>query len=86
MDGTLCVWNSFSQGQIGAPLSVLLAIKDYPIFAVDVLENSSSLSSKRKRNVVVIAGGRESGFLGVPLYFYDFKLGISSEDNTSKIR
>lgn len=56
-------------------------MKDYPIYTVDVVEKDAISSNDRKRSVVALAGGRESGFLGLPLYLYDFELGEDDSDS-----
>lgn len=63
VDGRLCLWDSYSQGNIHAPIATLVQNADYPIYAVDV--QSSCL--------VVGGGGGEASFLGVPVLLYDTK-------------
>jgi WD40 repeat protein len=60
VDGRLCLWDSHSHGQIHAPISTLISRQDYPIYAVDV-----------SHSVLAVGGGRDAGFLGVPLYLYN---------------
>ena len=57
------MWDSYSQGNIHAPIATLVQNADYPIYAVDV--QSSCL--------VVGGGGGEASFLGVPVLLYDTK-------------
>ena len=64
------VWDSYAEGQIVAPLAKLLkSNNDYPIYSVDILEQKDS---EQKKNSIAIGGGKEGGFLGIPLYMYDF--------------
>mmetsp|Transcript_22349 Transcript_22349/g.33453 ORF Transcript_22349/g.33453 Transcript_22349/m.33453 type:complete len:1059 (+) Transcript_22349:74-3250(+) len=70
VDGSLCLWDSYADGQIGAPLAVLLSNSSYPIYAVDVLESSRTRSNIS--NCIAVGGGREAGFLGMPLSLYNF--------------
>lgn len=72
VDGTLCVWDSYSEGEVFSPLGVLLSNADYPIYAVDVKEPKQNTESSKA--CIAVCGGRESGFLGVPLYLYDYSL------------
>jgi hypothetical protein len=47
----------------------LISDEDYPIYAVDVQENTPI--SKRS-NCLLVGGGKEGSFLGVPLHLYNF--------------
>lgn len=69
VDGSLCIWDSYAEGQIVSPLSALLNGSDYPIYAVDIIERKAPSSNK---GCILVAGGREAGFLGVPIYLHDF--------------
>lgn len=62
VDGRLCLWDSFSHGNINAPLAVLVANTNYPIYAVDA-----------RPSYVVVGGGDSSeiSFMGVPVMIYD---------------
>lgn len=60
VDGRLCLWDSHSHGQIHAPISTLISREDYPIYAVDI-----------SHSVLAVGGGRDAGFLGLPLYLYN---------------
>jgi len=82
VDGRLCLWDSHSFGQIHSPMAILVDRSDYPIFAVDKLEIVRK--SKANGNVganengydiscIAVAGGRDGGFLGIPVYLYDVK-------------
>ena len=66
MDGRLCLWDSESHGQIHAPISTLISRQDYPIYAVDITSKDEDIFSR-----LAVGGGRDAGFLGVPLYLYD---------------
>lgn len=64
------MWDSYAEGQIVAPLSVLLKTNnDYPIYAVDIFEQKDS---NQKKSSIIVGGGKEAGFLGMPLYMHDF--------------
>jgi len=64
MDGRICLWDSMSHGEIQAPMSTLVEKLEYPIYAVDTHAGESVTR-------IAAAGGREAGFLGMPLYIYD---------------
>ena len=81
MDGKLCLWDSFSIGQIGAPICVLISNDKYPIYAVDIYEraahqeqkdDSSKSTDCSPMSTIAIAGGNEGGFIGVPVSLYNF--------------
>lgn len=77
VDGKLCLWDSLSQGQIGAPICVLVSNESYPIYAVDVFEELASQEKVRhgaaaKNSTIGVAGGNEGGFIGVPVSLYNF--------------
>lgn len=67
VDGRLCLWDSHSHGEIHAPISTLISRQEYPIYAVDI-----------SHGVLAVGGGRDAGFLGVPLYVYNVN---SADDN-----
>lgn len=69
VDGRLCLWDSHSNDNIHAPISTLISKADYPIYAVDVAKNSKIDESIVSR--IGVAGGRDGGFLGVPVFLYD---------------
>jgi len=52
-------------------LSILLHKPDYPIYAVDVFTSKNGGNS-----TIALGGGREGGFLGIPVHLYDVQ-----EDN-----
>jgi hypothetical protein len=62
VDGNLCLWDSFSQGNINTPLAVLKYDPEYPIYAVEVT-----------KNCVAVGGGNEGGFVGVPLFLFSYE-------------
>lgn len=70
IDGKLCLWDSLSTGQIGAPICELVSKADYPIFAVDTYE--SSAEANENKSSICIAGGNEGGFIGMPCYLYNY--------------
>ena len=76
MDGSLCLWDSYSQGQIGAPICVLVSNADYPIYAVGIYEcdeRSDGKSDCNPKSAIGIAGGNEGGFIGLPVSLYNFE-------------
>ena len=76
VDGKLCLWDSLSKGNIGAPICVLISNHSYPIYAVDVYEERSIREDvqvrKQKMSTIGIAGGNEGGFIGFPVSLFDF--------------
>lgn len=74
MDGRLCLWDSRSQGNIRAPISTLISREDFPIYAVDIGTPSNQQDGCGEGSMVsrvAVGGGRDGGFLGVPVYLYD---------------
>ena len=71
VDGRLCLWDSFSEGLIGAPMHILVANEDYPIYCVDATRWKKQTDINKFIAHIAVGGGRESGFLGNPLYIYD---------------
>ena len=69
VDGRLCLWDSYAQGNVYAPIAVLRKQVDYPIYAVVVGSKPSTTSS---RDVCIALGGgpSEGGFIGVPVHLY----------------
>mmetsp|Transcript_17376 Transcript_17376/g.26349 ORF Transcript_17376/g.26349 Transcript_17376/m.26349 type:complete len:493 (-) Transcript_17376:299-1777(-) len=61
IDGSLCLWASYLQGNIVSPISVLRHDSQYPIYAVEV-----------SKSCVALGGGNGEGYLGVPLYLYSY--------------
>ena len=45
VDGRLCLWDSYSEGEIEAPIAILVQRPDYPIYAVDHTTASSNNST-----------------------------------------
>lgn len=81
VDGRLCLWDSHSSGNINAPLSTLVAQPNYPIFAVDIsrqVEDSDASGDAKLLARIGCGGGRDGGFLGVPVHLYDVTRGIES--------
>ena len=68
VDGSLCLWDSYSQGNINSPMAVLKHDSEYPIYAVEV-----------SKACIAVGGGSEGGFMGVPLFLYSY-----SHDNPEK--
>lgn len=69
VDGKVCVWDSCSQGMVTSPICTLVSKSSYPIYALDCIR-SKEISGSEK--CLAIAGGSEGGFVGVPVYLYDF--------------
>lgn len=63
IDGSLCVWDSHSQGNVQSPMAILRQDDNYPIYAVEVYKN----------RCIAVGGGSEGGFIGIPLYLYSYK-------------
>ena len=68
VDGRLCLWDSYSQGNVGSPIGVLRDQGDYPVYAVAIGTKGSS--STVTETYIAVGGGSEGGFIGVPLYLY----------------
>ncbi|KAL3944772.1 MAG: hypothetical protein SGBAC_001143 [Bacillariaceae sp.] len=64
VDGSLCLWDSYLQGNVNAPMAILKQDGQYPIYAVDV---------HQEKEVFAVAGGTDGGFIGTPLYLYNYK-------------
>jgi len=62
VDGRICMWHSQAQGNIYDPIAVLRNDSGYPIYAIDVSPSGDS---------VVVGGGGDGGFIGVPVHFYN---------------
>ena len=71
VDGRLCLWDSYSQGNISSPIAVLRDQSDYPIYAVAI--NSTPSASAITGTSVAVGGGSEGGFIGIPLYMFNVK-------------
>ncbi len=67
VDGKVCLWDSYCRGQVGEPLCVLVSKPDYPIYAVDVVEGKLG-----QKSTIGVAGGTDGGFIGLPIFFYDY--------------
>ena len=52
-------------------MHILVANEDYPIYAVDVTGWKAETEDDKCISHIAVGGGRESGFLGNPLYIYD---------------
>lgn len=75
VDGKLCLWDSYSEGQIGAPICVLISNDKYPIYAVDVFEcdpSHNKTAGSDRKSTIGVSGGNEGGFIGVPVSLYNF--------------
>ena len=72
VDGKLCLWDSRSEGQVNAPISVLTSDKDYPLYAADIVERKTNSPSENPIEHIAIGGGRDAGFMGVLIYLHDF--------------
>jgi len=86
IDGRVCLWESWSLGQIHEPLAILVSRSEYPIYAVDVIEEELSRSKNLAKTEeagqddvaaralttrIAVGGGRDGGFIGIPVYLYD---------------
>ena len=73
IDGKVCLWDSFSVGEVFVPLCTLISHPNYPIYALDIYGRmDAKLQAGDKPKVhIAIGGGAEGGFLGVPAYIYD---------------
>mmetsp|Transcript_23668 Transcript_23668/g.42338 ORF Transcript_23668/g.42338 Transcript_23668/m.42338 type:complete len:401 (-) Transcript_23668:142-1344(-) len=75
VDGKVCVWDSFSVGEVLSPLCTLISHSDYPIYALDIVtdngENSKAQAGEMQKVHIAVGGGSEGGFLGLPAYLYD---------------
>ena len=72
MDGKVCVWDSYSDGEVQFPFCTLISHSDYPIYALDVITPVKHIQScQTPKSHIAIGGGSEGGFLGVPAYIYD---------------
>jgi hypothetical protein len=80
VDGKLCLWNSYAEGY-EAPIATLLAKDDYPIYAVGLsprmeVQRESDGNEKQQQQFkrrLVVGGGSDGGFVGTPVYLYDFQ-------------
>jgi WD40 repeat protein len=77
-DGKLCLWDSQAEGEIYAPISILLNQPDYPIYSVSIdrreahdLDIQQSATIDKHCTVALTGGGTQGGFIGIPVYLYD---------------
>lgn len=61
MDGSLCLWDAESRGNVHAPIAILRQDPSYPVYAAEVSQDT-----------IAVGGGSDGGFIGVPLYLYTF--------------
>ena len=61
VDGNLSLWDSYAPGNIYSPMAILRSDSEYPIYAVDLSDHC-----------IAVGGGSDGGFVGIPLYLYDF--------------
>ena len=72
VDGSLCLWDSHSQGNVHAPIAVLRSDAKYPIYAVEL-----------SKDTIAICGGEgEGGFIGMPVYLCTFGVTDSARTET----
>jgi len=76
VDGKVCLWDAWSEGHVHSPLAILVDKgPDFPVYTVDVHEpNSGSrpeLDTEESKSTLSVGGGREGGFLGIPVFLYD---------------
>jgi WD40 repeat protein len=68
VDGSLCLWDACSNGNVHAPIAVLKSDSEYPLYAVEL-----------SGDTIALGGGTEGGFIGVPFYLYT----IERQDETN---
>mmetsp|Transcript_11025 Transcript_11025/g.23915 ORF Transcript_11025/g.23915 Transcript_11025/m.23915 type:complete len:508 (+) Transcript_11025:152-1675(+) len=74
VDGKVCVWDSYSVGEVLNPLCTLVSHSNYPIYALDATDcgpSSKAQASDKQKIRIALGGGSDGGFLGVPAYIYD---------------
>jgi len=74
VDGKVCVWDSFSVGEVVSPLCTLISHANYPIYALDITDDemkSKDQAADTQKVCIAVGGGADSGFLGMPAYLYD---------------
>ena len=74
VDGKVCVWDSYSVGEVTFPLCILTSYSSYPIYALDITNikaTSKNEPHKLQKSCIAVGGGSDGGFLGVPAYIYD---------------
>jgi len=76
VDGRLCLWDSKSNGNVVAPISILLANPAYPLFTVDIFHfdpsnSEDNDSSKKFQASIACGGGQNGGFIGIPIQLHD---------------
>jgi hypothetical protein len=77
VDGRLCLWDSRVKGEIKEPLAVLLDKGfDYPIYCVNM----------QRKMIAVAGGGNEGGFLGIPVFLYDYEKTAVDEQTSKKAK
>ncbi len=62
VDGKICMWYAQSQGNIYDPVAILREDSGYPVYAAALSASEENL---------VVGGGSDGGFIGVPLHFYN---------------
>ena len=60
-DGRLCLWDSRSSGQVGAPLAVLVYDTGTPLYAVDATEVAAAVEEEVEKAGAVVEGGKGEG-------------------------
>lgn len=75
VDGKVCLWDSYSVGEVLSPICTLISHSDYPIYALDIISNGTKNpevhAGDEQKTHIAIGGGADGGFLGVPAYLYD---------------
>jgi WD40 repeat protein len=74
VDGSLCLWDSYSAGNVHAPIAVLRSDPNYPIYAVEL----------SKDTIAVCGGNGDGDFIGIPLYLYTFDGLRGADDEKSE--
>jgi WD40 repeat protein len=62
VDGSLCLWDAYSNGNVHAPIAVLKSDSEYPLYAVEI-----------SKDTIAVGGGTDGGFIGVPFYLYSME-------------
>lgn len=64
-DGRVCVWDSFSQEEVDAPIGAMVHKSGFPIFAAGIATTGLAIGG----------GSGDGGFIGIPVYLYSEKKG-----------
>ncbi|KAL7531572.1 hypothetical protein ACHAWF_003826 [Thalassiosira exigua] len=70
-DGKVCVWDSYSVGDVRSTMCTLVSLHDYPIYVLDIASGGGAGARGKKTYMAVAGGGADGMYLGVPAYIYD---------------